>query len=445
MRKEIRTYIHPLLLLIFLITVSVSCITPSRLGISYKGVPVVSSMYSISDNPNITLAVNSLTKKDPSEDITKLKSRFLMYVNRNIGLTELLKNNPDAKIEMDITPSQITNRTYILDLTFFYPGFGILWPLTPWWGSVNLDANFTLTLPNKPRKEYKFIANQHFSIISYPYYRAGKILTKKYSSLYADLFEQVSKYEFRESLTEVRMVNPNPDKSHPINVPIDNLKDTTKTELMDINNKEEISTNNLTVETENQSIVKNSLKEAESNKPVFRKPAQSVDISSSSITVGIAGHDLLDAWFRLKLNGNNLLMAGFGYKIINFDRNVDRRSAYTASMGWTHYYRKISRINKKDRLIIVYNGLYFLGGYSFGASLEPFGQISQTYLSTGSNIELLFGQKQNQSIALLLGPCFSTVNSNANFYYKDLEGHTTKSLLSVYGSIQYNLYFKSNK
>lgn len=435
MRQIVNTCFYLLLLSAFIITISVSCITPSRLGISYKGEPIIIPTINISDNPNISLIVNSLTKKDSPEDKEILKSRLLTYLYRNNYLTEILKNNPDTKIEMQITPSQVTKRTYLLDGTFFYPGLGILWPITPWWGSVNLDANLIISIPNKSRKEFNFASNQSFSIISYPYYRTGKILTKKYSSLYANLFEQISVYKFNDSIPVPEKIKIYEKKNSLISQSLE--KDTSSLKVS--RNMKAVSTTNFAAK-ETQPI-----KKPEQNKPEFNPLIQSNCIRSSSVSFGLAGHDLLDAWMRFRVNDKNLMMAGFGYKVVFFDRNLARSPAYTASAGYTHYFQKFSRINKKSKEVMLCNGVYFLGGYSFGTTLDPFGELSQVYLSSGGNLELFLGQKKSQSISLLIGPSISWVNSDADFYFNHKDGRKTKSLSSIYISIQYNLFFKSNK
>lgn len=83
----------------------VSCVTPSRLGISYKGVPVVKSSYEINNNPNILLIVNPLTKQDNPGDLNKLKYRFIDCLKDNRELNKLLETYPDSKITLEMISS----------------------------------------------------------------------------------------------------------------------------------------------------------------------------------------------------------------------------------------------------------------------------------------------------------------------------------------------------
>jgi len=166
--------------------------------------------------------------------------------------------------------------------------------------------------------------------------------------------------------------------------------------------------------------------------------------TSSSFSMGVAGHDFVSALLRFRLNDKNLLMVGGGYKLLIFDRYVDYKSSYTVSAGLTHFLRKGLRYNKKNRTTFVHSGIYCLGGYSLGASVEPFGPISESYLSFGYHNELFFGQRVGQSFSILMGPCLSLLNSDASYNF-NLFGDKTKFLTSLYLSLQYNLFFSKKK
>jgi opacity protein-like surface antigen len=166
--------------------------------------------------------------------------------------------------------------------------------------------------------------------------------------------------------------------------------------------------------------------------------------ASSSLSLGIAGHDVVSAMFRLYLNDKNSLMTGIGYKVFYFDVDVDRRISYSVSAGLTHSLRKNSRITRKNRLLVIHSGLYCIGGYTFGTSLEPFGQLSESYLSFGYNNEYFFKQKTNRSISIMMGPGLSLLHSKADYKF-NLFGEKTRLLTSLYCMIQYNLYFNNKK
>ena len=53
-----------------------------------------------------------------------------------------------------------------------------------------------LTVPGIDRSSFIFTKNSDFSVTIYPYYRAGKLLTQDYKSLYAELFDEVGNYDF---------------------------------------------------------------------------------------------------------------------------------------------------------------------------------------------------------------------------------------------------------
>lgn len=190
---------------IFLLVVyTTSCVTPSRLGMNYKGQRIFSSSTRTAECPNVDLTVNSLTKEDVGYDVKELKNRFIPYVYQNEILASLIKQYPDIKIDINISPSEKIKRTWILDAAFFYPGCGALLPYTPWWGSINLSTKITVIIPNTSRNEFKFNSSEPFKISFYPYYNAGRVLTEKYSVAYNNLFDQISKYSFSELADKVK-------------------------------------------------------------------------------------------------------------------------------------------------------------------------------------------------------------------------------------------------
>lgn len=181
---------------IFLVALILTgCGTPSRLGMYYKGKKIYTTTSKTIENPNIDLVVNSLSKEDVGYDIKGLKNRFIPYIYKNEVLTDLIQKYPDAKIEMVVDPSEHIRRTWILDALIIFDG---IWPITPWWGSTDLSAVMSITLSDKTSHAFKFISSEPFSIITYPYYRGGRILTEKYYQAYTDLFEQVSRFDFAE-------------------------------------------------------------------------------------------------------------------------------------------------------------------------------------------------------------------------------------------------------
>jgi len=175
-----------------------SCFTPSRLGMNYKGQRIISSSSKTIDNPNIDLSVNSLTKEDVDYDVKGLKNRFIPFVYKNEVLSKLIQQFPDLKIDFGITPSEQIKKTYILDAVFLATGGFYTAGMAPWWGSVNLSADMSITIPNNSSYDFKFKSNEHFRILFFTYYTAGRKLTEKYSIAYNNLFEQVSKYSFNE-------------------------------------------------------------------------------------------------------------------------------------------------------------------------------------------------------------------------------------------------------
>ena len=185
--------------LFLLLLLAAGCATPSRLGINYKGQPIYKSSANQIDNPNIDLVVTALTKQDIGSDIRALRNRFVSYVYKNEDLASLIKQYPGTKIGIEITPAEHIKRTWIFDIMFFEPYSLCWWPFTPWWGTTDLNAKMTVTIPSEAKsKDYTFSASEPFKIHYYPYYVAGRKLTQNYSVAYGNLFEQVSKFNFSE-------------------------------------------------------------------------------------------------------------------------------------------------------------------------------------------------------------------------------------------------------
>jgi hypothetical protein len=190
-------------ILFFISLFIISCVTPSHLGVRYRGEKIINSSDRITNNPNIIISVNPLTSEDIPYDIDILRNKFETYVHKNAELEGLIKKYPGLKINMEVTPSKKIQRTMIWDILFFFPCEGWALPYTPWWGTINLDSKLTISVPKKMSNDFKFSAEEPFEINSYPYYKAGKIFTIKFSVAYENIFEQVSTYNFTEFATKV--------------------------------------------------------------------------------------------------------------------------------------------------------------------------------------------------------------------------------------------------
>lgn len=212
----------------------VACGTPSRLGISYRGEPINISSRTIEKNPNVNVFVNSMTKEDNQNDLKQLNSKFTLALNKNESLLRIMENYPDSRFELEITPSEDIHRTWILDAAFFYPFCGYF-PFSPWWGTTDLRAIFTLNeFRLKQSHDFDFAASENFSIVIYPYYRGGRIMTEKYSVAYDELFREISDFDFCVTLSSLCNATLQPEnyvmRSVPskfcdvdINIPVSNI------------------------------------------------------------------------------------------------------------------------------------------------------------------------------------------------------------------------------
>jgi hypothetical protein len=166
--------------------------------------------------------------------------------------------------------------------------------------------------------------------------------------------------------------------------------------------------------------------------------------ASNSLTLNISGFDYLSAYFRFYLNDKYLLMTGFGYEFLGFDGYVENKIAYTVTAGGTYFVKKRLKETKKNRIRVIHSGIYCLGGYTFGAKLEPFGPLSQSHLSAGFHYEIFLREKTGHSFSLLLGPSMSILHSKANYNF-DLFDKKTKVTPGVFWAIQFNLFTRHKK
>jgi len=166
--------------------------------------------------------------------------------------------------------------------------------------------------------------------------------------------------------------------------------------------------------------------------------------ASNSVSFSIAGYDYLAAYFRFYLNDKYMLMTEFGYEWLNFDGGAEMKVAYTISAGGTYFVKKRLKETRKNRIRVGHTGIYCLGGYTFGTTLEPFGPLSESHLSAGLHYECFFREKIGHSFSLLLGPSMSILHSKANYNF-DLYGKKTKVIPGVFCAVQFNLFLHKKK
>ncbi|GAB4363014.1 MAG: hypothetical protein Kow0042_00530 [Calditrichia bacterium] len=100
---------------------------------------MVRGVYSNLDLFITAFNVKNLTKKDNPDDARLLWSLFVEYIKARNHFREVFyrgtnlytpKSNNYLFMEVTVIPDHTVNRTWILDLPFFYPFVGY-WPLTP--------------------------------------------------------------------------------------------------------------------------------------------------------------------------------------------------------------------------------------------------------------------------------------------------------------------------
>ena len=151
-----------------------------------------------------SIKVNSFnivtTKRDKPQQKQQFMEDFIQYLQYNRSVIELQKRYPDLVFDITIKPKRNIKRTWILDAPFFFPYVGF-WPFTPWWGTTSVLIDIQAVIPNKDFAKFSFNQDNNFSISVYPYYRAGRFFTNDYRMLYANLFTDISNFDFEKNWT----------------------------------------------------------------------------------------------------------------------------------------------------------------------------------------------------------------------------------------------------
>lgn len=163
--------------------------------------------------------------------------------------------------------------------------------------------------------------------------------------------------------------------------------------------------------------------------------------TTNSLGIGIFGHDLISSTYRFPISDKCLIMAGIGLKMLLFDGSMASKISYTVSTGGIIY---LSKRKSKIMNLQSTKGIYCIGGYSFGGKLEPFGSLSQSYLSIGYHYELFVDHNTNSSFSFLIGPSISHLQSKANFKY-DFFYKRTNVLPGIFLRLQYNFLFRNKQ
>lgn len=180
-----------------------NCTTPSRLGrtvqtTNYNYANAKSNSY---DNySDILVSISPLSKKDDYSYLEVVKKKIASLIKNNSSYSYIKSKYPNAKVNVNITLKETKKRTWILDIPFYYPVCGY-WPLTPWWGSATLTTAVQFDIYNQDQAKFDFIVSEKYSIIFYPYYRAGNIITKKYQTAWENLNSQLSTFDFASNWT----------------------------------------------------------------------------------------------------------------------------------------------------------------------------------------------------------------------------------------------------
>jgi len=150
--------------------------------------------------------IDPLTTKDDINELEQFADVFREYMQLNDSYFKIQEFYPDASLKINIEPKKTVKRTWIMDVLFFFPGEGWWIPFVPWWGETTANITLAIDIPSVDHAPYNFSSTRKFEILWYPYYKAGKVLTDKFTGLYYDLFTQISKYDFIQNWTGNRKI-----------------------------------------------------------------------------------------------------------------------------------------------------------------------------------------------------------------------------------------------
>jgi hypothetical protein len=148
-------------------------------------------------------SIINLSSKDNLLYFGLFKSQFIKYIQSQNNFNNIIfvdesgrieSTSPHVVMELQIVPSISKNRTWILDLPFFYPMCGY-WPLTPMWGTARVDIHAKLL--DRDHNHIKTIttnARRGYFITFYSWYRTGP-LEKRLKESY-----QLALYDFAKQI-----------------------------------------------------------------------------------------------------------------------------------------------------------------------------------------------------------------------------------------------------
>ena len=173
--------------------------------------------YSATDLALSTFSVRNMSSRDRAEDVGFLKRQFIEYVSSKNQFRSVHDSapliNPAADTanwllaEVQVVPNQTKERTYLLDIPFFYPCCGY-WPLTPLWGKVSVDGTL-MVFDNRRNLLLQFVSKKEsgYSVIFYSWYRTSPV-EEVFADCYHQLFEDMASCLARERDHIVAKVQP---------------------------------------------------------------------------------------------------------------------------------------------------------------------------------------------------------------------------------------------
>jgi TolB-like protein len=150
----------------------------------------------------------NLSSKDNLMDFRVFKSQLITYLRSRNNFDNIIfvdesdkieSTNPHVVMALQIMPSISKNRTWILDLPFFYPMCGY-WPLTPMWGTTRVDIHAKVL--DRDKNTIKMInatSNRSYFIFFYSWYRTGPLETRLKECYQSALYDIAGQLKMSET------------------------------------------------------------------------------------------------------------------------------------------------------------------------------------------------------------------------------------------------------
>ncbi len=132
-------------------------------------------------------------EKDEKTDLAALKTSFAEYLSSRCKFSRVEYGaGPGLNVDVKLKAEHSSNRTWILDIIAADPGFGVLWPFTPQWGTARVEVTLaSAEPPGVSPVTMKTEGAADYSMTVYSWYRTEPV-EEAYRAAYRDAFARLA-------------------------------------------------------------------------------------------------------------------------------------------------------------------------------------------------------------------------------------------------------------